>query len=526
PCMEKYLKDTYGITVYQEQVMLLSRQLANFTRGESDALRKAMGKKKKDIVDAMKPKFIEGGKKNGHDPKILEKIWADWEKFASYAFNKSHAACYSWVAYQTAYLKANYPKEFMAALLTRRRTDIKETTKLLDECKAMGITVKGPSVNDSRQTFNVTKDGSISYAFSAISGIGDGAADEIVREREANGEYSDIYDFVKRINHSAVNSKCIENLANSGAFDCLGLPREQYNAPDAKGFPFFKTLITFGQQYQAAKREAQHSLFGDFEAVEISNPKPPAYTEMSHIHKLNIERDLIGIYLSGHPLDEFKAVLTSYCNTTCKELNPDKENDENKENDEPIVNNAVNKKEENYLERLRKKGDNFIGGIVTKVRTGVSKKGNLPYGIVTLEDYSGTGEIFFFDKIWSDNAGIMTENATICVRGRVEPRSKYNAELTFRPMEVQQLGKIQLERLEGIKLNIRAEDIDILNAKELITEIKDHPGKHIVKVEIATTGNYRPLNFLCNATKVAASQKLIDRLNNIPNVECTAIWNR
>ncbi|MBQ4174594.1 MAG: DNA polymerase III subunit alpha, partial [Prevotella sp.] len=233
PCMEKYLKDTYGITVYQEQVMLLSRQLANFTRGESDALRKAMGKKKKKIVDQMKPKFLEGGKKNGHDPVILEKIWADWEKFASYAFNKSHAACYSWVAFQTAYLKANYPAEFMAAIMSRRRDQITEITKLMDECKSMGIATLGPDVNESYQKFGVNKKGEIRFGLAAIKGMGDGAAQAIIDEREKNGQYKDIYDFARRVNLNAVNRKAFESLALSGGFDSFNIPRENFFALDS-----------------------------------------------------------------------------------------------------------------------------------------------------------------------------------------------------------------------------------------------------------------------------------------------------
>ena len=250
PCMEKYLKDTYGITVYQEQVMLLSRQLADFTRGESDALRKAMGKKKKDIVDAMKPKFIDGGKKNGHDPAILEKIWADWEKFASYAFNKSHAACYSWVAYQTAYLKANYPAEFMAAIMSRRRDQISEITKLMDECKSMGIATLGPDVNESYQKFGVNQKGEIRFGLAAIKGIGDSVAQAIIDERQKNGPYQDIYDFVQRINFGQVNRKAFESLALSGGFDSFGLRREDFFAKNNKGESFIDIIMRYGQTYQ------------------------------------------------------------------------------------------------------------------------------------------------------------------------------------------------------------------------------------------------------------------------------------
>ena len=235
PCMEKYLKDTYGITVYQEQVMLLSRQLANFTRGESDALRKAMGKKKKAIVDQMKPKFIKQGTENGHDPKVLEKIWGDWEKFASYAFNKSHATCYSWVAYQTAYVKAHYPAEFMAALMTRRFSQITEITKLMEECKALKISTLGPDVNESQIGFGVNKKGEIRFGLSAIKGMGTPAAEAIVSEREKNGPYKDIFDFAERVNLANVNRKAFESLAYSGGFDGFGVMREQFFTPNAKG---------------------------------------------------------------------------------------------------------------------------------------------------------------------------------------------------------------------------------------------------------------------------------------------------
>ena len=266
PCMEKYLKDTYGITVYQEQVMLLSRQLANFTRGESDALRKAMGKKKKAIVDAMKPKFIEGGKKNGHDPKVLEKIWADWEKFASYAFNKSHATCYSWVAYQTAYLKAHYPAEFMAGNMSRCISDITKITKLMSECQAMGIPCLGPDVNESQRKFSANKKGEIRFGLSAIKGMGDAAAINIIEEREKNGPYKDIYDFVQRVNLSAVNRKALESLALSGGLDNFGIRRESYFGETPKG-TFIEILLRYGQTYQQEQNQMQNSLFGDMGGV-------------------------------------------------------------------------------------------------------------------------------------------------------------------------------------------------------------------------------------------------------------------
>ena len=268
PCMEKYLKDTYGITVYQEQVMLLSRQLADFTRGESDALRKAMGKKKKAIVDAMKPKFIDGGKKNGHDPAVLEKIWGDWEKFASYAFNKSHATCYSWVAYQTAYLKAHHPAEYMAAVMSRNLENINEITKLMDECKVMGISTLGPDVNESYQKFSANHKGEIRFGISAIKGVGSAAADSIISEREKNGPYKDIFDFIQRINLSNVNRKCVESLVLSGGFDSFGkMKREDFFATNSKGEVFIDQLVRYGQTYQMEQQQMRNSLCGGDNAI-------------------------------------------------------------------------------------------------------------------------------------------------------------------------------------------------------------------------------------------------------------------
>ena len=274
PIMEKYLKETYGITVYQEQVMLLSRLLADFTRGESDALRKAMGKKLRDKLDHMKPKFISGGQKNGHDPKVLEKIWADWEKFASYAFNKSHATCYSWVAYQTAYLKANYPAEYMAATMSRNISNITEITKLMDESKATGITTKGPDVNESYLKFSVNRKGDIRFGLGAIKGVGESAVHSILEERERNGEYKDIFDFVQRVNLSACNRKNIENLALAGAFDSFpGIKREDFFVKNAKDETFTEVLVRYGNKYQMDKAAASNSLFGGENQIEVATPE-------------------------------------------------------------------------------------------------------------------------------------------------------------------------------------------------------------------------------------------------------------
>ena len=452
PCMEKYLKDTYGITVYQEQVMLLSRQLADFTRGESDALRKAMGKKKKDIVDAMKPKFIEGGKKNGHDPEILEKIWADWEKFASYAFNKSHAACYSWVAYQTAYLKANYPAEFMAAIMSRRRDQITEITKLMDECKQMGIATLGPDVNESYEKFGVNHHGEIRFGLGAIKGMGDSAALAIIEEREKNGPYKDIYDFAQRVNFSSVNRKAFESLALSGGFDSFGIRRESYFAVNNKGEQFLDTLVRYGQTYQQEQAEMQNSLFGAFgDGVEIAQPVAPKSDDRwSDIERLNKERDLVGIYLSAHPLDEFKIVLDNLCNTKCAELAD--------------------------VSQLSGREDIVLGGIVTEVRQKIMKNGK-PCGFVTLEDFEGSGELALFGEDWGHWSGMLTEGASVYITAKLQPRWQNSTALDLKVQNIEYLPTVKEKSVDRITITLVTDLLDEQIVAELNELIDESPGK-------------------------------------------------
>ena len=450
PCMEKYLKDTYGITVYQEQVMLLSRQLADFTRGESDALRKAMGKKKKDIVDAMKPKFIAGGKKNGHDEKVLDKIWADWEKFASYAFNKSHAACYSWVAYQTAYLKANYPAEFMAAIMSRRRDQITEITKLMDECKAMGIDTLGPDVNESYQKFGVNKKGEIRFGLAAIKGMGDGVAQAIIDERETNGPYKDIFDFVQRINFGQVNRKAFESLALSGGFDSFGINREDFFAQNNKGETFIDTIMRYGQTYQAEQQEAQTSLFGGFGDIEIQTPPLlKSETRWSDIERLNRERELVGIYLSAHPLDEYKIVLDNLCNTRCDELAD--------------------------VNSLKDREDVIIGGIVTAVRTRFDKRGN-PCGFVTLEDFKGSGELALFGEEWGRWSGMFTDGASVYITAKVQPRFQFSDIMGLKVQNIEYLQTVKDKAIDRITISLTTDLLDDQIVTELGELIAEYPG--------------------------------------------------
>ena len=453
PCMEKYLKDTYGITVYQEQVMLLSRQLADFTRGESDALRKAMGKKKKDIVDAMKPKFIEGGKKNGHNPETLEKIWADWEKFASYAFNKSHAACYSWVAYQTAYLKANYPAEFMAAIMSRRRDQITEITKLMDECKQMDIATLGPDVNESYEKFGVNQHGEIRFGLGAIKGMGDSAALAIIEEREKNGPFKDIYDFAQRVNFASVNRKGFESLVLSGGFDSFGIRREDYFATNAKGEQFLDTLLRYGQIYQQEKAQMQNSLFGAFgDGIEIVRPAVlKSETRWSDIERLNKERELVGIYLSAHPLDEYKIILDNLCNAKCAELA-----------DRGIA--------------LRDREDVTLGGIVTSVQSRFGKS-NKPWGIVTLEDFDGPGDLVLFGDDWLNLNGKFIEGAAVYVIGKMQARFSNSDQKELKVTNVELLQSVKEKAVDRITISMITDMLDEQIVEDLSELINSHPGK-------------------------------------------------
>ena len=449
PCMEKYLKDTYGITVYQEQVMLLSRQLANFTRGESDALRKAMGKKKKDIVDAMKPKFIAGGQANGHDPEVLEKIWADWEKFASYAFNKSHATCYSWVSYQTAYLKAHYPAEFMAGNMSRCLNDITKITKLMSECQNMGIKCMGPDVNESWQKLSANKKGEVRFGLAAIKGMGDAAAQAIIDERQKNGPYKSIYDFAERVNLSAVNRKAFESLALSGAFDSFPIKREQYFGVNTKGDTFLDTLVRYGQLFQAEQAEARNSLFGGLDAVAIATPPVPQAEAWSTIERLNKERDLVGIYISGHPLDDYRIVLDKLCNTHCVELGDKME--------------------------LLKKGKVTFGGMVTAVRTGFTKKGSA-YGVVSIEDYYGAGELALFGEDWGNHNSKFIIGSSVYVEARLSQKYPGSTFVDFGIASVQYMQDVKERNLRSLTISVDPTAISDDTVHNLATIIADNPG--------------------------------------------------
>ena len=493
PCMEKYLKDTYGITVYQEQVMLLSRQLADFTRGESDALRKAMGKKKIEIVNAMKPKFIEGGKKNGHDPKILEQIWADWEKFASYAFNKSHAACYSWVAYQTAYIKANYPAEYMAAIMTRRRDQITEITKLMDECKQMGIATLGPDVNESYLKFGVNHKGEIRFGLAAIKGMGDSVAEAIINERNQNGPFTSIFNFAERVSLS-VNRKAFESLALSGGFDSFGIRREVFFAENSKGETFLDSLVRYGQNYAQAKNEAVNSLFGGFDSVEIATPPIPKTDERwSDIERLNKERDLVGIYLSAHPLDEYKIVLDNLCNARCDEL-------------------------ADRGAALKDREEITLGGIVTSVQTRFGKD-NKPWGIITLEDFNGSGELVFFGDDWVNMNGKFIEGAAVYVTGKMQSRFYNSDQKSLKVTNVELLQTIKEKAIDRITISMNTDTLDDSIVTELTELISEHPGKTKLFFQLRDSSGKRHVLLRSQKMMVDVRHSLIDYIERTESLD-------
>ncbi|MDO4496347.1 MAG: DNA polymerase III subunit alpha [Bacteroidales bacterium] len=534
PVMEKYLKDTYGITVYQEQVMLLSRLLADFTRGESDALRKAMGKKKKDIVDAMKPKFIEGGVKNGHDPKILEKIWGDWEKFASYAFNKSHAVCYAWVAYQTAYLKAHYPAQYMAAVLSRSLNDVTELAKQMEECRAMGLSVKGPDVNLSRQRYSVDDEGAVRFGLAGIKGFGEGAADAIVSERKANGPFKDIFDLVERLETGSVNRKALEALVYSGALDSLDskVKREQYVGIAKNGELFLDQVVRYGQKFRADKESNVMSLFGNSEdtEIEISHPSIPEGEPMSTLQRLNLEKDYVGLFLSAHPLDDYKFQLKYACNTTMADLAliPNERTPEGKAQVLAQLADPANKARKDAIDAIMAR-DITCGGLVTGWREGVSSKGN-QYGIVTVEDYSGKHEFPLFGETYPAFRGYCTEGMYLLIRAKFQPRRFLRGapqnlfDLEFGIQKIELLSEVSNSLIEDVTLVVDINKFDTAGVNMLYDQLSKMSAdvdeslltNLFVEVEDSVR-NYR-VRFFSRKQRVQVSTDLVDYLNSLSGV--------
>ena len=487
PVMEQYLKDTYGVTVYQEQVMLLSRLLANFTRGESDTLRKAMGKKLIDKMNALKAKFLEGGQANGHKPEILEKIWADWEKFASYAFNKSHATCYSWVAFQTAYLKANYPAEYMAAVLSRNLSDINKLTGFMDECKAMHINVKGPDVNESFSAFGVNKDGDIRFGMAAIKGVGLNVVNDIIAARNEGGPFTSIYDFVERVNRGSINRRIIENLALAGAFDCFTeLKREDFFETNAKDETFTEQLVKYAQSYQNAKNNQENSLFGDFDDSINTAGRPPVKPAVPWVDsiKLERERELVGMYLSAHPLDPYYIELKYGCMSI-----------------------------KDYIEEGPVEGRELtLGGMVTEYTVRQGNSGN--FGILKIEDYSGSTEMRLFGQDFIDYGKYGVIGTPLLIHGRYGRRFR-NSDVRFQITGIKLLEEAKGQLVNGITININADKVTenfhgIIN--DMIKSSTTNRGDLFLRVR--DTELNRSVKF-ASGVKIPITKNLLDTLDEM-----------
>ncbi len=491
PIMERYLDDTYGITVYQEQVMLLSRLLADFTRGQSDELRKAMGKKLIDKMNALKEKFLAGGKKNGHAEKTLNKIWADWEKFASYAFNKSHATCYSWIAYQTAWLKANYPSEYMAAVLSRNLSNITEITKFMDECKYMGMNVLGPDINESYLKFSVNKAGDIRFGMAAIKGVGSGAVNDIIKERTLNGPYKTIFDLVERVNLSSCNKKNIESLALAGAFDNFPeITREQFFETNAKGETFIDQLVRYGNMYQIDKAQATNSLFGGDDIVLPTHPEIPKAEKWSDLERLNKERELIGIYLSAHPLDEYAIALKYGCNVGMADI-------EDKE-------------------ALRNKEVTF-GGLVCAAREGITKNGK-PYMIIKIEDFTGSGEIPLFGDDYINFSKYGRLGLYVYVKARVQGRRFNENQLELKIVSIQLLPDVKDQVIEKITITLPIHEMNAQMVEELSTLTKNNVGNSLLYFEIVDGERNMKVELFARGLKINIRKELIDYLEENENI--------
>ncbi len=491
PVMEEYLKDTYGITVYQEQVMQLSMAMADFTRGEADSLRKAMGKKKKKEMDKLKEKFLEGSAKNNIDKKIAEQVWHDWEAFAQYAFNKSHSTSYAYVAYRTAYLKAHYPSEYMAAVLSREIKDIKKITQYMDESKRMGISVLGPDVNESNIKFTVNKEGNIRFGLGAIKGVGKNAAAEIVKERKQNGPFTDIFDFVERVDLYSVNKKNLEALAISGAFDNFeNIKREQYFAVTNSGSTFTEDLIRYGNRVSQEKNTTQQSLFGEAENFEFAKPAAPIVQEWSKVDKLKKEKELVGVYISAHPLDDFKFEINSFSNVTLNEL-------------------------DDLKSQLGK--DLSICGIVSEFKTGMSKNGK-PYGFLTIQDYRESFRIALFNSDFLKYQQYFKEGLSLLIKGKVEASYYREGEHEFKVKSVHLLTEARDEFVKSVQLSLPVSIItpEFVNELEKVSSTK---GNILFKFNIFDPSEKLSINLFSRTKRIKISDRFLDFIDHQPGVE-------
>jgi len=492
PAMEEILRETYGITVYQEQVMLLSQKLAGFSKGKADELRKAMGKKIREKLDKMKPEFIMGGTANGHPEDKLNKIWADWEDFASYAFNKSHSTCYAYIAYQTAYLKVHYPAEYMAALLTANLGTVDNLTVYLDECRRMGLRVLGPDVNESGLNFSVNRNREIRFGLKALKGMGDAAADSLLAERADHGPYLSIFDFIKRVNLRTVNKSSIEALAQGGAFDSFeGIHRAHFFAKESgEDTTFLEKLIRFGGSFQAMQQSAQQSLFGDLGPVEIPDLKLPDCQPWSNIEKLKREKNIASFFISGHPLDDYRFDIEAFCNSSVKKLKSN------------LAGAALH--------------DVFIAGIVSKVRHEVAKNGN-PYGRFTLEDFDEAIELALFKEDYLKFKHLLIDDAIVFVKIRAALRYGTTDQYEPRIQRISLLSDVMDEQAKGLILQLPIDYLNELLADHIIDVLKRNKGNSRVRIEFFDFVNNYRVETISSQYKVTCSTA-VKQLRLMPGI--------
>lgn len=489
--MEENLAETYGITVYQEQVMLLSQKLANFSKGDADVLRKAMGKKIFALLEKLKPKFLDGCKANGHDVKVAEKVWKDWEAFAAYAFNKSHSTCYSIVAYQTAYLKAHYPAEYMASVLTHNQNQIDKVTFFMEECRHQGIKVLGPSINESGINFEVNKDGEIRFGLGAIKGAGDAAVQAIIQERENKGNYNDIFDFATRVNLRAVNKKTFECMAMSGAFDCFeAYHRRQFLFEPANDMNLIEKVIKYGNKEQLEKHAAQQSLFGGEDGLAVPMPKVPDCEPYGDLEKLKIEKEVVGFYISGHPLDQFKFEIKSFVKCKFSDL---------QDLDSKIGSELT------------------LGGIVTEVAHKTTKTGK-PFGILTVEGYEDNHTFYLFSDDYLRFKEFMVNGWFLFIKGTVATKRWGDQRPEFKINSIQLLSEIREKLSKSVQVDVKPTSISesiILQMEDILSQ---HPGKCAFKVNIVDEKEQISVDLLSRKFMVDPNDELLKSLEAIPEI--------
>ena len=483
--MEEYLKETYGITVYQEQVMLLSQKLANFTKGEADVLRTARGKKQKDVLDKMKGKFIEGATKNNHPEDKLEKIWKDWEAFAQYAFNKSHSTCYALIAFQSAYIKANYPAEYMASVLSNNMNDISSVTFFMEECKRMGLKVVGPDVNESYFKFSVNKNGEIRFGLGAIKGVGEGAVKAIIEERKNGGNFNSIFDVTKRIDLKSANKKVFESLALAGAFDSFAVSRSRYfHQAENESMTVLEKAVKYGSAYQEMKNSAQVSLFGEDSNADMPEPIIPECVDWGTLQTLSKEKEVVGIYISGHPLDDFKFELKHFCRNAIDQLND--------------------------LESLKDRDVSFAG-IVTDIAHRMTKTGK-PFGSLTLEDYTGSFQLMLFSQDYIDYKNYLNLGWFLYIKARIQARKWDPTQLEVKISKIELLQEIRSKMAEKITLKLELSEIQE-SLIESLTQQFQEKGECKVQVDVVDNKENINVQLPSRTLRVNLNQQLIELLD-------------